>query len=141
MQSYLQYGIEFWGFTYTTYLQPLRVLQKGSIRLICHDDILTHCAPLAYNLGLLLLDNLFFYSTACIMFKVANNLSSYVMCHLFTKLPNVHSHATRSSFNKFFVPQCSYSARSNFIAYQGVICWNSLPSNIANSQSFGKFKQ
>ena len=75
IQSYLQYGIEFWGSTYTTYLQPLRVLQKRSIRLICHVDILIHCAPLAYNLGLLLLDDLFFYSTACIMFKVANNLS------------------------------------------------------------------
>ena len=75
------------------------------------------------------------------MFKVANNLSPDVMCHLFTKLPNVHSHATRSSSNQVFVPQCSCSAKSNFIAYQRVICWNSLPSNIANSQSFGKFKQ
>ena len=141
LQSYLQYGLEFWASTYTTYLQPLRILQKGSIRLICHVDILTHCAPLAYNLGLLLLDDLFFYSTACIMFKVANNLSPDVMCHLFTKLPNVLSHATRSSSNQFFVPQCSFSSRSNFITYQGVICWNSLPSNIANSQSFGKFKR
>ena len=141
IQSYLQYGIEFWGSTYTTYLQPLRVLQKRSIRLICHVDILTHCAPLAYNLGLLLLDDLLFYSTACITFKVANNLSPDVMCHLFTKLTYVHSHATRSPSNQFFVLQCSCSARSNFIANLGVICWNSLPPNIANSQSFGKFKQ
>ena len=28
IRSYLQYGIEFWGSTYTTYLQPLRVLQN-----------------------------------------------------------------------------------------------------------------
>ena len=84
IQSYLQYGIEFWGSTYATYLQPLRVLQNCSIRLIFHVDILTHCAPLAYNLGLLLLHDLLFYSTACIMFKVANNLSPDVMCHLFT---------------------------------------------------------
>ena len=75
------------------------------------------------------------------MFKVANNLSPDVMCYLFTKLPYVHTHATRFFSNQFFVPQCLCSARSNFIAYQGVICWNSLPSNIANSQSFGKFKQ
>jgi len=137
---HLQYGVEFWGSTCTTYLQPLRVLQKQCIRLICHVNKLTHSVPLAYNLGLLLFDELFIFSLACFMFKVNSNLAPDVICNMFTKTSTVHKHATRSHSVCFFVPRCNNSIRLNFITYKGVICWNALPSDITNTFSYSKFK-
>jgi hypothetical protein len=138
---HLLYGIEFWGSTCTSYLQQLRVLQKQSIRLICHASKLAHCAPLAYDLKLLLLDDLFLYSLACFMFKVNVCLFPNDICKLFTKLNTVHQHETRSHCTRFFVPQCVCTARFNFVTNKGVLCWNALPSEITDLYTFSQFKK
>ena len=76
MLPYLQYGKKFWGFSHTTkaYLYPLSVSQKYCIRLICHVNKFTHCAPLVLVLGLLILDDVYYYLLASFMFKVTNNI-------------------------------------------------------------------
>jgi hypothetical protein len=137
---YLQYGIEVWGSTYSTYLQPLRVLQKRGIRLICHASYTAHCTLLAHNLGILLIDDLLLYSLACLMFKVKNCTVPDVICHIFVKLTEVHMHQTRLQSSCFFVPQGFNRVRFNFVAYKGVSFWNTLPSNITNLSSFCQFK-
>ena len=51
-------GIEFWGSTFLTYLDPLCILQK-SVRLISNIMSNTiHSVPLAYKFGLFLHDDL-----------------------------------------------------------------------------------
>jgi hypothetical protein len=137
---FLQYGIVFWGTTYSTYLLPLLVLQKHSIRLICHVNRFTHCAPYAHGLRVLLLDDLVLYSLACFMFKVNNMSAPDVICCIFKKSTAVHNYVTRCT-NNFYVPRCLSSVRLKFIAYQGVICWNALPTDITNLLSLGKFRR
>ena len=112
--------MEFWGLTYSFYLEPLRVLQKHSICLLCLVGKYAHCAPLAYNPGLLLLDDLHSYSLACLMFKVANNLTPDAISNVFIKSDSIHSHSTRAHSSRFFVPQCSHFAHVKFIVYQEV---------------------
>ena len=93
---YLQYGIELWGSTYSSYLEPLRVLQKHSIRLLCHVCKYSHCASLAYNLGSLSLDDLHSYSLARLMFKVTNNLTPDVISNMCVKSDSIHSPCSRA---------------------------------------------
>ena len=113
---YLQNGIEFWGSMYS-YLEPLRGYLH-SIRLLCHVGKYTHCAPLAYSLGLLLLDDLHSYSLACLMFKVTNNLTPEAISNMFVKSDSIHSYSTRAHSSRYFVPQSSHFACVKFIEYQ-----------------------
>ena len=48
--------------------------------LICHVNKFAHYAPLSFSLGVLLLDNLYFYMLASFMFKVTNNIAPEIIC-------------------------------------------------------------
>ena len=46
---YLNYGILVWGNTYQTLLDKLLLLQKKSLRIICHTAYLSHTDPLFFE--------------------------------------------------------------------------------------------
>ena len=70
------------GNTFTTYLQPLRILQNRCIR----------SNSLAKKLHILLLDDLYYLHVAVFMYKVFHEMDPAVIVNLFTKLSSVHSH-------------------------------------------------
>ena len=121
------------------FIERLRVLQKHSNRLLCHVGKYIHCAPLAYNLGLLSLDDL--HSLARLTFKVANNLTPGVLSNMLVRPDSIHSHSTRAHSSRFFVLQSSHFARVKFSVYQGATFLNNLPLHISNLHLLSKFKK
>src|SRR5690606_6687420 len=60
-QSHLQYCLAAYGNTFFTNLQPLRTLQKKSVRLISGNDATMHSYLLFKNYNILPLTSLYFY--------------------------------------------------------------------------------
>lgn len=73
VHCHLSYCIDSWGWTYTTYLEPLRKLQKRSIKIITHSSHDHPSAPLFHKLQILPIDSLRQQKTAIAM----NNVIRY----------------------------------------------------------------
>jgi hypothetical protein len=98
------YCAEIWGNAHTTFIEPLRVIQKSCIRVICKKPPVTHCAPLAKDLGVVLLDDLYYLSVIVFMHKIYFN--SLVLTNVYVKLSSVHVESTRGSVLNFYLIHC-----------------------------------
>ena len=56
-----------------------------------------------------------------------------VVCNLFCLIRNVHSINKRASILNFVVSSCSLTLIQNFIAFRGVLLWNSLTDDLAST--------
>lgn len=137
---YLSSGIEFWGYSCQSYTNVLLVLQKKCIRIICHVDNRTHCAPLAKQLNILLFNDLRYFNTLVLMYRVYNALCCPVVANLFCRVSNVHSVCTRVCKINFYMPTCSTNVRRNFITNVGVGLWNALTIASRESSTLSIFK-
>ena len=133
---HLNYCVELWGNACMTYLQPLRVMQKKCIRLLCGVPATTHCKPLANELQLLLLDDIYVFSRGVLMFKCFHN--DIVTSSLLTR--TMHLFNTRYSDFNFYVHPVRTSIRKNFVLQCGVIWWNSLNLSLRTKCTLASFK-
>ena len=62
-----------WGSTYITNLNPLVVLQKKTIRILCFAKFKAHTNPLFARLKILKLHDIIFFHTACFMYKFSKS--------------------------------------------------------------------
>ena len=69
---YLSAGIEFWGYFHRINFNELIILQKKRVRLMCNAIYYEHCAPLAKQLNVLMINDLYEYTSLVLMFKVFN---------------------------------------------------------------------
>lgn len=99
-----------------------------------------HCAPLAKNLNMLLLDDMYSLISLCFMYKVYYALCCSVIQCMFFKCSNVHDRVTRGSEYNFYVYPCNNSQRHQSIFHSGVVAWNLLQSNIRSCSCFTRFK-
>jgi hypothetical protein len=137
--SHLIYGLLIWGNTYSSYLQPIKVLQKKCIRLLSNADFLAHTPPLALNLGILFLDDLYVYLLSIFMFKVYTYMLPECIVNMFIRLNTVHSITRRVMYN-FYLPRIHLNICKKFIAYSGPFHWNKLPIDV-KSCTLSDFKK
>ena len=71
---YLNYACEIWGNTYASRIQPLIILQKKIIRIVCNRKFRDHTSELFYGLNCLKLPELISLKSLCVMYKAKNNL-------------------------------------------------------------------
>ncbi len=139
--SYVSYAIVLWGSACMKYLHPIIIAQKEAIRIIADMPRLTHCAPLARQLHILFLEDVYKLSLACLMFSVQHNSAHCVLLTNFLAVNYRQLCLTRASCaNKFFVPRVHSNICKTFIFYRGVTLWNSLPANIIDCTSVFMFK-
>ena len=138
---YLTSGIEFWGTACEVLLHPLRIAQKHCVRLIAGVSRLEHCAPIARNLNILLLNDLCNFHILSVIFKVYNNDGCEVVNNLLKLVNSVHLRQTRSCNVNFYVPFCRLNIQKNFIVYRGVKLWNELSIVLRQSSSLSLFKK
>ena len=74
---FLQYGIIAWGQTFTSYLEPLVLIQKKIVRAIAHQHPLSHTLPIFKSLKLLQLYNIFRIKLLCFVCESINKLNPY----------------------------------------------------------------
>lgn len=79
------------------------------------------------------------YHTACLTFKVINNLSAP---YLSDKLSNInHGHHTRATAShNLLLPFPKHEFAKQTFSYTASKCWNKLPLNIKTTQTFTSFK-
>ena len=119
VHPYLLYGLIVWGSTFTTHLNPLIVLQKRCIRLVCNAPYLSHSNPLFISTKVLKLADMYNYEVASFVFDIKSD-----------PLFNLnHSYQTRNSNLSIpNVPRLTLTQHS--IYFKGVQFWNSLPNEI-----------
>jgi hypothetical protein len=132
-----------WGSASKKYLYPITVAQKQAIRIIANAPKLSHSAPLAKELNILFVNDVYKLHLAYLMFNVNCNNAHCVFINNIQKVYTAHLHYTRSSVNKFFVPVVHKNVCKNFVFYQGIIgiLWNALPLCITNCKTFNAFKR
>ena len=110
---YLLYSNLVWGSTFSTHLQPLRVLQKRVIRIINGAQFLDHTNDLFLRNSILKFDDINYYLISIYMFKNHNLPIFY----------RTHNHNTRNAnlptplFQRLTLNQHS-------IYFTGPVIWN-----------------
>ena len=135
---FLQYGIIVWGQTFTSYLEPLVLIQKKIVRAIAHQYPLSHTLPIFKSLKLLQLYDIFRIKLLCFVYESINKLNPYCFHDFFLLNSDVHGYFTRQSNRGDVFRSFQYGLKS--IRYMGAKTWNELPEIPKNSTSKFSFK-
>lgn len=137
---HLSYCIEIWGNTYTSYLNPLYVLQKKIVRLINFENYRAPTSPLFKKLEILPIHKLCKYNTCVFTFDLLNNNLPHPVHRYLDPLP--HKYVTRSaSQENFYIPRTTLTQNKHNLKNAATHHWNNLPSHIKllrNRKSFKK---
>ena len=129
---YLSYNVIFWGATYQTYLNPLIVQHKRTIRTICDAGFRDHTDPLFYKLGLLKFQDIYKYNLLIYMHKALAR-GEYALEH------NV---ATRN--NDGFMARTvrhQLTLTQHAVSFVGPTEWNKLPYSMRSVERLTLFKK
>lgn len=125
-QSHLTYCIECWGNTFSSYIQPLSVIQKRAIRLITSSEYNAHTKPLFKDLKIMPVDVLIKYKCTILVHRCITD-----------NFPLPRSVFVTSRFNSRSAAKNNFLVAKNKNAYGdrrmqsiGVTLWNNLPINI-----------
>ena len=123
IHPYLNYCVEIWGNTHSTYLGPLHILQKRAIRIILGVRPRAHTLDLFKTLNILPLPKLHTYNVYLVLYKVLNNLSPSVIINMFSLNSDIHSHFTRQS-TQIHVEQTMFTVRQLSLRYEATTLYN-----------------
>jgi hypothetical protein len=135
----LLYCVSLWGNVALYLLNKLLVVQKQAIRLIINTHHLAHVKPIALELNILLLPDLYVYICAINMYKVVNNLNALSTFKCFLRSVSVHN-TSRSQY-RLYHPHVRTVVRQNSVVIQLIFIWNNLAVNIAFKRNLALFKR
>lgn len=139
IHPYLTYGIEAWHGTFKNHTNKIFILQKKAIRAINNLDFNSHTNEYFILNQILKLEDQYRFQISAYIFKLLNsNTDKEVLIELQKNIRD-HPHDTRNG-EVLSVSRIIRSKSKNMISHNGVKFWNSIPSNIRNSNSFYKFK-
>ena len=130
----LHYCCSVWGGCTAYNMNPLLILQKRLVRIMCHKTRLTHTAPLFKSLSVLTVAKIHSYMCLLFVFKMLQNDSDWFVIHS-------NSFNTRLSNQSFLTLPPIYSTHSRrSIRWVGPKLWNSLPNNLRSITNYNSFK-
>ena len=118
---HIHYCICIWGFARKTILQPLFLLQKRAIRIICKVPYLTHTKNLFKKEGILSLEQILTLKIAMVFYDI-RNLPKHPLSEFFT--PN-HNTMSRRNAN-YQIPYIRIDVRKNSLFGNGILTANSI---------------
>ena len=145
--SHLLYGLLVWSATYTSYLQPINILQNKALRIISNKQRWTNSTILYSDLKILKLQDLIKLEIAKFMFSYDNCLLPPIFVNYFLKISQIHSRSTCFSDKNFlYLPRYSTNRLQRSIKFRGVKIWNEIPfhikTNCCSLKNFAlKYKQ
>ena len=122
-------------------LEPLKCNVHKVIRVVDFAAYTAHSDPIFKRLRLLNCDKLYKLETAKFMFQINNETNSTTLGHHFLKTKSLHRYNTRQSSSLGFSLQViSTNFKRNFLTFDGIKIWNSLPLNLkkANNKIYCK---
>jgi retron-type reverse transcriptase len=138
VNSHLLYCISLWGNAPAYLLNKLIVMQKKAIRLICNVQFDTHVQPLARDLCILLLPDLYVFRCAINMYMCVHNLNVLSSYDCFKRVNTTHN-TVRSSY-LLSRPYARTTMRLKSVSISSICIWNNLSPNIVSSLSLNMFK-
>ena len=106
----------------------------------CLASPLVHSEPIFNGLKIFNFDKLYMLETAKAMFDVNQNLDKFPVEHEFVKTNNLHKHTTRQSSSEGFSLHTVFTnLKRNFLTYNGIIFWNSLPRELKKEKDKNVF--
>ena len=136
---YLTYCNIIWASTYPTRLKPILRTQKKLVRTITFANYTEKARPLFMSLKILNIYELNKYLTAMFMYSYHHDKLPAFLDNLFQTSETVHSYKTRSASKVHMeFRRTNYGKFS--VRFKGAVTWNSLPTDIRNTNSFNMFK-
>jgi hypothetical protein len=139
IHSHISYGISLWGNAPDIYLNPARMLQKKVLRIMTFSSFTHSSKSLAFELSVLLIDEM--YALQCVLFmhKIVNNSCPPSICALYSNVHSIHHHNTRFSTHRFFVHNVRFSSTPNSFCLSATAMWNKLQSNVQAESNYDNF--
>ena len=127
---YLSYNVIFWGSAFDTYLNPLIIQHKRTIRTLSDASYRDHTSPLFKQLGLLKFRDIFKFHLMVHMHKALSN----------GEYAPVHNRFTRN--RDLAVPIFhNLTNTQRAVSFIGPKMWNELPLNLRNIERLNPFKK
>lgn len=131
INSHLTYCMESWAWTYDSYLDPLRRLQKRAIRIISHSNHNEPSRPLFRSLKILPFDLLREYKTTVCVNSIVKYNNPFDVSLFYSS-----SRPTRSlTFGNFNLAPRNNVYGERLLQFKGIKIWNSLPTELKSSHN------
>ena len=114
-------------------------MQKKAIRMINNAHYLAHVKPIALELNVLLLPDLYVYVCAINMYKAVNKLNALSTLKCFVRTVSVHN-TSRSQY-RLYHPHVRTVVRQNSVVINSISIWNNLAPIIALERTLVLFKR
>ena len=121
---YFSYGIEVWGATSSCHLEPLRRLQKRSVRLLASAHPRAHTGPIFQELAISPLRCIYIRQVLLFMYKYhSQSLPQGVFLNLFIPSSTLNHYETRRRLT-YVTPYVRLTVTKRSIRSRGVSFWN-----------------
>ena len=136
---YFNYCNLVWGSAYKNTLNPLVILQKKCIRLICKSDYLDHTDPLFKSTKLLKLSQIWELNCAKFVYNCYNSSAYLNFKDMMIHNSQIHQYNTRRRDDLRTPFERLELCRNSFVV-KGIKVWNDLPNKIKFANSMHYFK-
>lgn len=141
IEPYLNYCCIVWASPEKTgVLETLLKLQKRSVRIILFAPFRGHSRPLFHNLNILNIYDLCLTQILIYVYKSVNYLLPNQCIKYFTRIKDIHPHATRGHEHNLHLTNAKMACRTNSIAFRGPKYWKTLSNDLRSATSLGLFK-
>ena len=129
IHPHLTYGCILWGNTYKKYLHKIIILQKKSIRILCHTKYNAPTGPLYKLLQIPKFTDIYKILICQFMFQLNTNTAPPPLLHMMRKNRDVHNRETRHRDNFVLGRYRNNKVQQSYLAI-GPRLWNNLPQNV-----------
>ena len=126
IHSYINYANVAWASSCKTGLKKILLKQKHAVRIIFHEDRLTHSRPLLKSLNALNVYQVNIFQICSFMYQVKNGTIPKIFNNNFSTVD--HYYPTRFALNSFQLPRSSKTPKFS-ILLRGPKLWNQFLTN------------
>ena len=121
-------------------LQKILLLQKKAIRIICHADYLSHTDPLCKTHKILKVNDIYLLNLGIFMYQLTKNELPKLFQNMFSTNNQYHNYPTRQA-SSYHLPRTRTLFSNKIFTNSGPKFWNSLPSDVRESNTIYTFKR
>ena len=142
INSQIIYGLEIYGSTYDTYLEPLIKINNKILRILQNKPLLTPVNQLYSSYNTLSIKSLYKFKLICFVHKYVHYRSDLpeIYQNYFTFNSEVHKHDTRDK-DSLHVLLARTSGGQRSIKIEGSKLWNSVPMSLRSVRNQKEFKR
>ena len=137
---YFHYCNVVWASTYKTNLRRLVTLQKRAVRIINNSNFDAHTDPIFKELSILKFNDIHLLQLGQFMYSYKSSSLPLKFSDKFLQNSQFHNYNTRNS-HALHLPYCRTNVKKFSVFFQGPKFYNSLDSEIINTNSIYSFKK